>query len=233
MANTFDFGMNEMNVVSNSLPKLTPWTIHNVKLEKAETSEFNGKQDPSIVYKVLRVRFSNDKGYYEETIFFPKEGDNVRQKFTNAKGEEYEVASSWERTKLFIGQTANALNPEGFKKMQELSSKFKSFDDMAKAYCTIMNQVIGKETNLKLVGRQKQDGSVEPALPRFAGVSREGKLFTSDNFVGEILFFTPYEEQKRAAFMNAKPTSMPDMPFVSGNDTKEEEDETFDLNSLL
>ena len=59
-----------------------------------------------------------------------------------------------------------------------------------------------------MIGRTKQDGTVETVLPKFVGVNKEGQLFTSDNFIGDNLYFTPYEEGRRAAFLNAKPTNI-------------------------
>lgn len=236
----FDMSMSGMVGVSTSLPRLKPWSINDVNFEKAEISEFKGKADPSMTYKVLRVRFSNNEGYYEESIFFPKEGDDQRRTYSGANGE-YEVPSSFERTKIFIIQTATILNPEGFEKMQAASSKFKSFDDMAKAYCTIMNQVAGKPTKLKLAGKANKDGVIEPVLPNFVSLSKDGRVYANSNFVGDTVFFTSKEEQKRAEYLNAKPSKLPDLPFLTGSETTTEpvadaassNSEEFDLDSLL
>jgi hypothetical protein len=79
---------------------------------------------------------------------------------------------------------------------------------MCKALITILTPKIGTKTKIKLIGRTKQDGTVEAVLPKFVGVNKEGQLFTSDNFIGNNLYFKPFEEGKRAAFLNAKPTPM-------------------------
>lgn len=91
--------------------------------------------------------------------------------------------------------------------MQAASSKFKSFDDVVTAFIKITDVAKGKETNLKLVGRT-QNGSVVAGLPKFVAVNKNGEKFTCDNFVGDKLFFSAYEEGKKAEYQNAKPTDM-------------------------
>lgn len=224
----FDFNISNTPAVSTSKKRLAPWNIYPVTFNGCEIVEFDGKKDTTQHYKTLRVSFEGENGYYTETIFFPKESDGVRQKYQNSQGHEYETPSNWERTKTFIAQLATVLNPKGFEKMQEMSSKFKGFEDMCKALIAITDPKKGTKTNLKLVGRTKQDGTVEPVLPKFVVVNKEGELFVSDNFIGENLYFTPYEEGKRAEFQNAKPTKMPD------NDVPEEDKvEGLDLSSLI
>lgn len=230
----FDFSISNVQAVSNSKKRLAPWGIYDVEFKGCEVKEFKGKIDVTKTFKTLKTRFEGEDGYFEETIFFPKESDAVRQKYQNAQGHDYEVPSNWERTRTFIAQLASVLNPEGFKKMQEMSSKFKSFDDMCQALITILTPKIGTKTKLKLIGKTKQDGTVEAVLPKFVGVNKEGQLFTSDNFVGNNLFFTPYEESRRAAFMNAKPTAM---ETTTNNDLfgvpEADRVEGLDLSSLI
>lgn len=224
----FDFSINNVQATSSSKKTLNAWGIYSVEFKGCKVEEFQGRKDPSQSYKVLRTRFEGADGYYEETIFFPREEDAVRPKYQNAQGHDYEVPSAWERTKYFIAQLATVINPEGFKKMQEMSSKFKGFEDMCNALITITNPKIGMQTNLKLIGKTKQDGTVTAVLPKFVAINKEGTLFVSDNFIGENLFFTPYEEGKRAQFLNATPTVMADDPIPA-----EDKVEGLDLSSLI
>ena len=57
--------------------------------------------------------------------------------------------------------------------------------------------------------------------------------FIGDNYIGDKLFFTDYEETQRAKVNNAKPTEMPNDPLndVAGVDKAPADD--FDLDSLL
>lgn len=230
----FNFDLSNSQPTSTHQPRLKPWNIYKVKFDGCRVEHIKGVKDPDKTYDILKVRFSNDEGYYEESVFFPKDDDAVRPKYTNKEGHEYEGASSFERTMTFVAQVAEVLNPEGFKKMQSLSGKFKNFNDVCNVLIKITDPKKGTETNLKLVGRVAKDGTVNPALPKFCAVNKEGKLFTSDNFIGDKLFFSPYEEGKRNEYLNAKPTKMEEAlaPAPSGTMGSEDTDD-FDFDKML
>ena len=213
--NNFDFSVNNTPAISTSLPMLAAWEIHRVKLTKAEIAEITSKNDPSAKYKLIRLRFENPDGYYEHSIFYPADGDNERPVRTNSNGKEYQSPSRFEITKGTISQIAAVLNNSGWEQMQKLSAKFKTFDDLARVFCKILEPVIeaGTETNLKLAGYiKKTDGSVVVTLPQFLGVNGQtGEVYVSTNFIGERLFWDAYDEKRRAQFKNAKPTNMPDL----------------------
>ena len=231
----FNFGsLATTQATSNVQQRLKPWGIYPVKFAGARKETIQGKKDPSATYEILKVRFDGEDGYYEESIFYPKDGDDQRPTYTSKDGHEYQGASSFDRTMTFIAQVAEVLNPEGFKKMQEASSKFKSFDDVVKAFITITDKVKGKETKLKLVGRT-QNGNVVAALPKFVAVNKNGEKFTCDNFIGDKLFFSAYEETKKAEYLNAKPTEMSnsDSTMATNVDGVSGGSEDIDFNSLL
>lgn len=231
----FNFGsLATTQATSNVQQRLKPWGIYPVKFAGARKETIQGKKDPSATYEILKVRFDGEDGYYEESIFYPKDGDDQRPTYTSKDGHEYQGASSFDRTMTFIAQVAEVLNPEGFKKMQEASSKFKSFDDVVKAFITITDKVKGKETKLKLVGRT-QNGNVVAALPKFVAVNKNGEKFTCDNFLGDKLFFSAYEETKKAEYLNAKPTEMSnsDSAMATNVDGVSGGSEDIDFNSLL
>lgn len=231
----FNFGsLATTQATSNVQQRLKPWGIYPVKFAGARKETIQGKKDPSATYEILKVRFDGEDGYYEESIFYPKDGDDQRPTYTSKDGHEYQGASSFDRTMTFIAQVAEVLNPEGFKKMQEASSKFKSFDDVVKAFITITDKVKGKETKLKLVGRT-QNGNVVAALPKFVAVNKNGEKFTCDNFLGDKLFFSAYEETKKAEYLNAKPTEMSNSgsTMATNVDGVSGGSEDIDFNSLL
>ena len=107
-----------------------------------------------------------------------------------------------------VAQTAQILNPAGFEKMQALSSKFKDFDDVAKALMAILEKSKGTETKLKLIGKVDKDGKVNTQIPRILGINKQGESFIADNYIGNKLFFSTYEEGKRKEYLNSKPTAM-------------------------
>lgn len=231
----FNFGsLATTQATSNVQQRLKPWDIYPVKFAGARVETIQGKKDPSQTYTILKVRFDGEDGFYEESIFYPKAGDDVRPEYTSKDGHKYLGASSFDRTMTFIAQVAEVLNPEGFAKMQAASSKFKTFDDVAKAFIQITDKAKGKETKLKLVGRT-QNGSIQAALPKFVAVNKQGERFCCDNFLGDKLFFSAYEEGKRAEYTSAKPTAMGNTPEATdfGVDSSAQGSEEVDFESLL
>lgn len=232
----FNFGsLATTQATSNVQQRLKPWGIYPVKFSGARKETIKGKKDPNAVYEILKVRFDGADGYYEESIFYPKDGDEKRPIYTSKDGHEYQGASSFDRTMTFIAQVAEVLNPEGFKKMQAASAKFRSFDDVVTAFIKITDSAKGKETNLKLVGRT-QNGNVVASLPKFVAINKNGEKFTCDNFVGDKLFFSAYEESKKSEYLNAKPTTMDsseNSTIANEVDGKAAGSEDIDFESLL
>ena len=75
---------------------------------------------------------------------------------------------------------------------------------------------------------------MQAALPKFVAINKQGERFCCDNFLGDKLFFSAYEEGKRAEYLNAKPTTMPSENSDLGIDStpKGSEDE-IDFESIL
>ena len=232
----FNFGsLATTQATSNVQQRLKPWGIYPVKFSGARKETIKGKKDPNAVYEILKVRFDGADGYYEESIFYPKDRDEKRPTYISKEGHEYQGASSFDRTMTFIAQVAEVLNPEGFKKMQAASAKFRSCDDVVTAFIKITDSAKGKETNLKLVGRT-QNGNVVASLPKFVAINKNGEKFTCDNFVGDKLFFSAYEESKKAEYLSAKPTNMDsgeNSTIAKEVDGKAAGSEDIDFESLL
>ena len=228
---TFNFGSLATTQPTSSIQQhLKPWDIYDVKFSGARVETITGKKDPNATYTILKVRFDGEDGYYEESIFYPQPGDDDRPEKTAADGHKYATPSKFDRSMMFIAQVAGVLNPEGFKKMQAASSKFKSFDDVVTAFITVTNAAKGKETKLKLVGYTDKNGKVQTCLPRFVAINTQGEAFCCDNFLGDKLFFSAYEEGKKAEYLNAKPTTMPKNNDIDGTSTT---DDDIDFEDLL
>ena len=228
----FNFGISKESAVRTVRPQLKPWNIYDVKFMGCEIREFAGKKDPNTTYKVLDIKFENEDGYFTVTKFFPKEGDEVRRVLDAKNGGKRELASNFEELMNIVKQTAEVLTPEGFKKMSEASAKFKSFDDVAKALITVTDKVKGCDTKIKLIGRTR-DNRVVAEIPNITSVF-DGVATITDNYIGNKLFFSDYEEGKRAEYLNSKPTNMTseksDPIMDVAPDTNNEE---FDLDTLL
>lgn len=228
----FNFGIDDKPVVRNTRQQLKPWNIYDVKFTGCEIREFDGKKDPTAHYKVLAINFENEDGVFSVNQFFPKEGDDVRRSYDGKNGGKVEMPSNFETLMAIVKQTAMVLNPKGFEAMQAASSKFKSFDDVASALIKITNKVKGTETKLKLIGRNR-DGKVVAEIPRVLGINKEGEAFVADNYIGSKLFFSDYEEGKRAEYLNSKPTDMEkkdDLDNIASE--QENNDDEFDLANL-
>ena len=235
----FNFGISKESAVKTVRPQLKPWNIYDVKFVGCEVREFAGKKDPSVTYKVLDIKFENEEGFFTVTKFFPKAGDDVRREVDGKNGGKREMASNFEELMNIVKQTAEVLTPEGFKKMSELSSKFKSFDDVAKTLIAVTDKVKGRQTKIKLVGRNR-DNRVVAEIPSITSVF-DGVATITDNYIGDLLFFTPYEEGKRAEYLNSKPTEMkatkseskPDpLMDVAQAAPEEDDDDLLDLSNL-
>ena len=206
----FNFGISKESAVRNVKPQLKPWNIYDVKFVGCEVREFPGKKNPNETYKVLDIKFENEEGYFTVTKFFPKQGDDVRREVDAKNGGKRELASNFEELMNIVKQTAEILNPEGFKKMSELSSKFRSFDDVAKTLIAITDKVKGTTTKIKLIGRTR-DNRVVAEIPNITSVF-DGVATITDNYLGNKLFFSYYEEGKRAEYLKSKPTDMATAP---------------------
>ena len=229
-----NFAISKESAVRNVRRQLAPWNIYDVTFVGCEVREFKGTKDPNVTYQVLDIKFENEDGYFTVTRFFPKQGDDVRRKLPNKKGGEREVASNFEELMNIVKQTAEVLTPEGFKKMSELSSKFRSFDDVAKALIAITDKVKGTKTKIKLVGRTR-DNRVVAEIPTITSVF-EGVATITDNYIGNKLFFTPYEEGKRNEYLKGTPTDMEKVPAsdpLMGVAQETPGEEELDLESLL
>ena len=80
----------------------------------------------------------------------------------------------------------------------------KDFERFVKNLNETLKPMIGKTVKLKLIGNKKG----EAVLPYFVNISREGVAYISNNFLGDKVFFTPYELESMEKQKNAKPTDM-------------------------
>jgi hypothetical protein len=227
----FNFGFGDNSAVRTSKPTLAPWDIYDVEFKGCEIREFPGKKDPTASYKVLDIKFEGEKGKFTKTLFFPKDGDDVRRKVQNKNGGESELPSNFETTMAIIKQTASVLNPKGYEKLQAVSGKFKSFDELAVALVKVMDPVIGTKTQLKLVGVTKE-GTVTADIPRIVSCNKEGEIWISDNFVGSNLTFSSYEDTKRKEYQGATPTKV-EPKKAEATSTANTTDDKIDLADLV
>ncbi len=228
----FSINSNESSISTSKNTRLKPYEIHHVKFDGAEIKEGTSKTGND--FKLLALNYSNENGTAELTIFWPNlEKDGIREKRTAKDGHEYESPSRWEQTKKVIEQTLEVLNPAGYEKMKELSSKFRTFDDMAKAFVTLVNKKQGEEVDIKFEGYINKQGYMQLTFPRLVAINKQGELFVSDNYIGHGNLGLTDRELKRGKDLNsAKPTTMDDSAVLSEDTDAKADDVDLNLDDL-
>lgn len=231
----FSISSNESSISTPKFKKLNPFEIHHVKFDGAEIKE--GTNKSGMDYKLIIIHYTNDEGSVDLSLFWPdpeKDGERGTRKASD--GHEYPTPSRWDQTKIVIAQTLEVIYPEGYKKLQEHSAKFKSFDELANAFITIVNKKIGTEVDLKFNGYINKQGYMTPTFPTLAGINRQGELFVSDNYVGHgNLGLSAWEVKKGQELNGAKPTEMEDKKeddALSGVSDEELTDEPLNFDDL-
>lgn len=193
-------GFDGVNGTSSSQPKLKAWQIHEVEFKGVEFSKFAGRKDPNAIYQVMKVKFANKDGIFEETCFCPKDGDEVRPENNGRQSP-----SSLEKFAFFIAQLGEQLAPERYAKFKGMRYALPdNFEKMVNDLATTLKPAVGKTFKLKLIGNKKG----EAVLPYFVNLSKDGVAYSSNNFIGQNIFFTPYELETMEKQKNAKPTDM-------------------------
>ena len=112
---SFSFGQTAGASQSTAKPRLEGNMIHEVKFDDCVVEDIKGVKDPSIVYNVLKFKFSNDDGTFEHTMFEPK-GDDFERKnneVTLKSGEKSNIPqpSNVESMMLFFKHVIDVVNP--------------------------------------------------------------------------------------------------------------------------
>lgn len=204
----FNFNETAGATQSTSLPQLKGNDIHEVTFKGCELREIVGVKDPSMKYNVLDIKFSNDKGYYTETIFEPKDGDQKRLE-NEMNGKKYIKPSNLENMMLEFKHLIDAVNPELGVQIdnKEKAIGANSWDGLRKLMVEATKPGIGKTTKIKLI--TKKDGN--PRFPYFSIVDKDtNRAVIAGNFIGDNLYFSTYEQQQIAKAANAKPTTQTD-----------------------
>lgn len=232
----FDFGSLATVQLSSDIKYLKPYNIYdNVSYDGYEITQ--GTSEKGNNWKRLTLTFKSKEGIYKESIFYfdhTNQADITRPEFDMPNGGKREAPSKAENVMAEVAAIGHAFNPEGFKKMQQISSKFKSCDDVLTALVKILEQTKGKvQTSMKLVGRNN-NGRVYASLPKPLGIIQEDngtwRTFPVAMF-GENLTFSSYEMGKKQEYESAKPTNMD--TTVENNIDASVNTEEIDFESLL
>ena len=219
MAN-FNFGAIATSTGVSSSHMLKAYEIHRVKLEDVKLEKLEAKHGDNAgkILDVIKVRFSNEQGYYEESVFLPSDGERDSHREPNNWGGWQ--PSNLDRFQMFITHTLKVLNPEGLTALQEVVKKAQEEKKaltpilIANTYVKLLSKAKGKEVDLKLVGRVS-NGIARPSLPYYTGVTKDGVPYVSSNFLSDpnaekvvTLVFTASELKKKADLESLVPTDM-------------------------
>lgn len=198
------FSLSGTKGTSTIQPKLKGNEIHDVVFKGVTFATFKNKKDENDPYKVMKIRFENEDGYFEHTVFAPKEGDDKRPSIVR-NGVEKESPSNLERLKFLMAHIGEQLAPKDYEKFKDLSWDLPNdFEKMVKTFEKVTSKAVGTKTKLKLDKNKKG----EAQLPFFVNLTKEGDVFISNNFVGDKVFFTDYELKRIEDANKAKPTDM-------------------------
>ena len=192
-----NFNFNDVSTEVKESNDFAPFGIYKVKYAGCEDRTFNGTKEPDKSYHVMDFKFEGDEGSYTHTLFYPSEGDDERRVLKNSKGEDHQMPSRWDETKMFIAQLMQVLNPDGWTRFQKASVNIKTPEQMFAVVAKLMEKVVGKETNIKIIGRQK-NGVWIPVIPSFCAISTKehNAVYMSEYFIGDNLKFNNWEQQK-------------------------------------
>jgi hypothetical protein len=208
--NGFNFNITAGASQSTFKPQLPGNEIYEVTFDGASIEDIQGKKDPSQVYKVLKLRFSNEKGQFEHTIFEPRPEDfNRGENKTTRNGEvsTFPTPSNVESMMLLLKHVIDSVLPEVGKKIDngEVTLGGKDWDQLRNNVVKVLEKGKGVSTKIKLLSDLKGN----PRFPGFfTGLNQEGKAYIRTNFVGNTIGFNSYEKTRIDNAVNAKPTSM-------------------------
>jgi len=230
--NGFNFNITAGASQSTFKPQLPGNEIYEVTFDGASIEDIQGKKDPSQVYKVLKLRFSNEKGQFEHTIFEPRPEDFERgENKTTRNGEvsTFPTPSNVESMMLLLKHVIDAVLPLLGKKIDEgeLTLGGKNWEQLRTNVVTVLEKGKGVTTKIKLLSDNKGNARF-PGF--FTGLNQEGKAYIRNNFVGNTIGFTSYEKTRIDNAANAKPTDMSESLGVLSTNTEDIED--FDVSGL-
>lgn len=207
---SFSFNATAGASQSTAKPRLAGNEIYVVNFDGCEIQDIKGVKDTSALYKVLKLKFSNEQGSYEHTIFEPREEDfnRTEREYTSKTGvlEKIPQTSGVENMMLLFKHAIDSINPTIAKAIDEGTQNLgaKDWDTLRQLVSKILDAGKGTSMQIKLLRNNKGEANF-PGY--FAGITKEGKAYVKNNFIGKNLSFTAYETQRIQKELTAKPTA--------------------------
>ena len=111
---SFSFGQTAGASQSTAKPRLEGNNIYDVVFDGCEVEDIQGVKDPSQLYKVLKLKFSNEDGTYEHAIFEPKQADferTISEVMVKGVKQNIPQPSGVESMMLLFKHAIDAINP--------------------------------------------------------------------------------------------------------------------------
>ena len=214
---SFSFNTTAGASQSSIKPRLEGNNIHEVKFVGCEIQDIQGVKDPSQVYKVIKLKFENEEGSFEHTVFEPRQEDFVRKEneITTKEGKKEKIpqTSGVENMMLLFKHVIDAVNPTIAQQIDNGTKNLgaANWDDLRNLVAKILDAGKGVTTTIKLLNNNKGE-AIFPGF--FAGLRKpdpitgESKPYIRNNFIGNKLGFSPYETSRMTTMATAKPTNM-------------------------
>lgn len=208
---SFSFGQTAGASQSTVKPRLEGNMIHEVKFDDCVIEDIQGVKDPSTVYKVLKLKFSNDDGTFEHTIFEPKADDFERKnnEVTLKSGEKSNIPqpSGVESMMLLFKHAIDVINPVIAGQIDKGEKNLGAPDwiGLRQIVAKILNAGKGIDTKIKLL-KNKKGEAIFPGF--FASVNKENKAYIRNNFIGPKVAFSTYEIDRIKKEASATPTKV-------------------------
>lgn len=206
---------------STAQPKLPGNAIYDVIFDGCEIKDVKGVKDPDALYKQLIIKFKNDDGVFEHTVWEPKADDFARKEteYTkDGKVNKIPQPSGVESMMLLFKHLIDAVNPEVAKQIDEkkINLAAPNWDKLRELVIKATSRKDGSKlavpTKIKLLKNSKSQEAVFPGF--FASITKEGVAYIKNNFIGPKIAFSTYEIDRIKKEAGAQPT--PAATFGSG-----------------
>lgn len=190
------------NSVPVSKPQLEGYNIHSVEFKGVDKTDITSPKDGT-VYKVVVLKFENDKGTFRSTIFEPKDEDYTRRpsQFGGANPSRVEIIlDCFKQLIAAVNPTLAAEIASGAKVF-----RFKNWEELRVAFVENTKDQIGAKTEIKLEKNKKGEAQF-PAFP--LTIDRDGVLKNTSTYIGNNLGWTAKELKAKNSYVMATPTPM-------------------------
>lgn len=204
----FSFSNTAGTSQSTAKAKLAPNNIYEVQFDGCEIKDVAGVKDPDKVYKQLILKFSNEEGSFDHTVWEPRPEDFERRETEFKKDNKIEKIpqpSNVESMMLLFKHAIDFLNPTVAKQIDEKTRNLgaANWDELRKLVVQILDAGKGTVVKIKLL-KNKAGEAIFPNY--FTGLTRDGVAYVKNNFIGNKVAFTTYELQRINNEATATPT---------------------------